>query len=67
MLITQNIMATLTCSNGRNLGWYTLCYYFIYLIYNSYLFYLFILFIILFIYLSFISINCGYRLYFDES
>ena len=27
--ITQNIMATLTCSNGRNLGWY----YFIYLFY----------------------------------
>ena len=46
-------MATLTWSNGRNLGWYTLCYYFIYLFYLFILFiyfiYLFYLFIILFI------------------
>ena len=36
-------MATLTCSNGLNLEWYTLCYYLIYYL----------------IYLLFISINCG--------
>ena len=42
MRITQNIMATFTCSNGQNLGWYTLCYCFIYLFYL--LFYLYFIY-----------------------
>ena len=32
-------MATLTCLNGPNLEWYTLCYYFIYCIYIYFIYY----------------------------
>ena len=66
-------MATLTCSNGLNLEWYTLCYYFIYFIcYFIYLFYLLFYLFILFIYYLFQSTMVSkanvckcYRLYFD--
>ena len=64
-------MATLTCLNGPNLEWYTLCYYFIYFIlfiYFIYLFYLlFYLFILFITYLFQSTVVIDYSLTTDNS